>query len=84
MDWQLTHAESIRATIQDHYKMGHQKQTDFNPKSNPLVLMPIGTDRKKKRYWSFDGQFTFIALSPCSVVSFQSRKTRLVAHNTDD
>lgn len=56
VDWQLAHSESIRAKIQEHYKMGHQKQTDFNPLTNELVVQPIGQDRNKKRYWTFDGE----------------------------
>ena len=55
--------------IQDNYKMGHQKQTDFNPKTNPLIVQPFGLDRKKKRYWSFDGEF---ANQPYSIARFFS------------
>lgn len=51
--------------IQDNYKMGHQKQTDFNSETNPLVIKPIGNDRKKRRYWSFDGQYRSIRVLVC-------------------
>ncbi|CDZ96792.1 Ubiquitin interacting motif [Phaffia rhodozyma] len=54
VDWQLYLAPSVRDTINLHYKVVSQRQTDFHKDTNPLIVEPLGIDRSKKRYWLFD------------------------------
>lgn len=57
VDWQLTYNPKVRDDIQTHYKLGHQKQTDFKKETNPLIIDPLNQDRNKKRYWVLDCAF---------------------------
>jgi hypothetical protein len=47
----------VREKIKDHYRIKTSTTSmNFDPATNPLMIVPIGQDRNRNRIWSFDGK----------------------------
>jgi hypothetical protein len=70
VDWQLSYVPAIKDHLNRSYKLAPQKKTDRDPTTNPLIVEPLGLDRKKRRYWVFDDSArVYTRFVACSVPS---------------
>jgi hypothetical protein len=86
VEWQLSHSAEIKGVIDRGWGVVHMKHKksnvevaqetqplpDSDPYSKPTLLMvPLGQDAKKKRYWAIDGGSIFISLFICTCLPLQ-------------
>lgn len=89
VEWQLSYSTEIKGVIDRGWGVVHMKHKKTNvevaqeaqqlPDGDPyskhnLMMVPLGQDAKKKRYWAVDGWSKFIFIAYLHI--FASTKTR--------